>query len=1034
MTIIHDEENENQLSRIALLVGVGIFALIGAGLTLFLVLRSRAPGAEKSVRDLTTEAQTLFKEERFSAVIETLNGHLAVMAEDEDVEGLRLFADACLKCPMDNNRHLGAAAEVYRRILGFAPDDLESARRLTEIYAAAGKTSDAIKYAEMSLEQAPSQVDWQLGLAELYSIEGRFDRSLTVLDKVLIDHPENRRALDQRIGVMIAAAKLEDEVIDFVMAHASQVQSDVLRDEMRLMYAQHVGNSEVSGMLHSKLADVEPVDQDHAQWLATAVLAEGNLRRAAEIQTEIGHSTDDWKPAVYRLLQQNEFAKVEDLLQPRQLNSDPEMLVVQFLCRWFARSGDLRPPLEQLALIDTQLSRAWHPLLVALQESQSAKQVLDLCNSALETFPGSPWLYLLKAQALVSMGEFDLAAQTYRIATRANPQWFQVRIELARLRLQEGDFASAFGEAVVAIRTSPESTVGYELAMVSALRAAAQDTPLSDQAESALMTALQSLQDAATDSYSRQVLPMVIMRLKNGKLPDVELIQSLLEEELTPGQLDVLRLLTIDRELIVAIESRQSDLKGIPAEELLQQAIQIASTDGLPAAGRFLAEVKIGGNPLPEIAHRLLYTQTVAADDPKAGRDEWLRLANDFAGNSRVLGAALRSSVVRNSTDERRQIIGLLKAATGDAGVQWQLEQVRLSMDEDDSDKVSSAAALKLVDLIEVAPECSEAYSLLAIAMERLDRPDKVFDTLSAAVSSGVDEPVFRVRLAELAVDRGRIEVALEHARHAMTAKSVNLRRRAAGVLLACNAYQDAAKTLEKDVLSVVTDTDDQFAAMTGLALAYANLGQYEGFAPRLTDLARASDRWFQLWVDMSVLSEVPSELSMSLLKEARGWATDRPVRLRRLAGAWRKLADRRGNSAFWKNAQEAIQAIQSGQRTTGDCLMLCGLYERLQNDDAAAELYREIAASQAVDRLRAIALNNLALIESRMKRFDRAETHASEALTIRPRPEFADTLSLVYENQKKFGEAVAVLRRAREQWPESDKLKNRLIEVQARL
>lgn len=1035
MTIIHDEETHQFSARIPLFIFLGVFLLIGGGLTTFLVLRSRQPDAHEVAAALTDQARQLFDQERYQEVVSLLQDQLSGLVEREDVDGLRLFADACLKCPLENNRHLGASAEIYRRILGFSPEDVESARRLTEIYSSAGKTEDAIKYAEISLQQQPERIDWRLQLADLFAQQSRYQRSLDIVDDVLVGHPQHRPALQQRIQTMVDAAASEDEIRRFLDSYSGQPGSEQLRAEMRLMHANIVGDQDVALILYNTIADAEPEDEDHARWLASVVTPGQDVRRTAELQARIGDTTQNWKPVIYRYLQQNDFEKVESLLQEHIADADSEVLLIQFLARWMSGTGDLSEPLTRLSEQQTQVSRSWLPVLTALQEKQSAAAVLTTCDAALETFPGSPWLHLIRAQSLVSLGEFDLAAQTYRMATRANPQWFQVRIELSRLRLQQADFATAFGEAVTAIRAQPESTVGYELAMVSALRAAEAGQPLSDAALGSLTTALDNLREATTDSFSQLILPIVIRRLSDRPNISANPVRDALQQtDLSGDQLEILRLLCSDQEVLAEIDQRMSDLQGMSIREILSHTLSIASTQGLPQVADYLEQLRVDGEPLPEVSRRLLYAQTVSVVDPAAGANVWLAIASDFPDNARVLGAAIRSSAVRADRAICRKVIGLLKEATSDDSVLWQLEEIRLQLDEEQSEKVSSAVALRLVDLIQKAPDCADAYELMAIAMERLGRQDKVYTTLKTAVTAGIKRPTFTVRLAEIAVENGKPAEAVQYATMAAGSDRPTLLRRAAGVLLTCEEFAAAADALETVCPAELIDQDEDFATMTGLSVAWARLGKIENVVARLQPLAVESDRWFQLWVDVSVLESVSENDSQKLLTEAEVWTKGRSVRLRRLAGAWRKLAGRSNNEEFWSHAREAIRQVAADEITTGDRLVLCGLHERLGDEGAAAAIYEDIASAGGDKQLRAIALNNLALIDARTGRYQMAEKRVREAIELAPRPEFADSLASIFADQEQIPEAVDLLIKSRDQWPESVKLQARLRELQKRL
>ena len=1028
--IIEEEHQEIELRPVLWLsIVVAVVTFGGAGI--YALARMLAtPEPELLAGKAVEEAQLSLSAERHRDVVESLKDHLATLAELEDVSALRMFADSCLKVPLSNNRHLGMASEVYRRICLIDSNDIASTRRLTEIYSSTSRTADAVKFARRSIELQPDKTDWQLELAQLLVQDGDYDAALDNIDCVLKQTPRNLTALEQRISTMLAMSVGDEAVVAFADSYSTEQNDTDLRNELRLMHARAVGNQEVLNLLQGQLSSAVPTDADHAEWLAQSAIAQGDVLTGTRLLERFSTEVDT-KPIMFRYLNQNKFDQVRKILSAEATRADAELLAVQFFCDWLSGTGELQSTVTQLQTIDTQFARTWHPILQQLQQDDAPGKLLKVTQAGLEIYPGSPWLYLIRGRALAGIQEFDLAVQSLRIAIKANPQWGQARIELASLLLKQGDPATAFGEAAVAIRACPESPVGYEIAMLSALELLNTNKSLSPPAKRALLKTIETIQESASDEICRTLFRATAARVTGNQATANRIVKAALADKSSPmTQLNLLALLTTDEQDQRTIEDRMTELQGASFSQLVARANNVASSAGVAQALKHLREYENHGSPLSELTVRLAFAEVVSRTDLSQANTELASVASRYRNNVRLLGGILRNPIVRKNYELRGQLVDWLKEATSEDALTWQWEEIRLQLDEDESEKLAASVVLRLNSLLKRSPASGDGYELMAIAMERLDRPDKVVKVLQAAIAAGIERSSFRLRLAELLLANGDKKEATEHALIAGRADIDSIRRRAASVLLSVSEFKSAVQILQSDVPQQLNDSDDEFLIASVYAIASANLADASTVMTQIAPLAESTDRWFCLWLDVCCVKATPKQQALEWLTKADDWETTTAFRIRRLAGAWKKIANRTQQTEHWLAARAILETLPASEARPEDQIILGGLCEKSNDVEGAQSIYRSILDSQTPKAIRAIALNNLSLLESREGKFRMAEQRIEEAIRLSPRPEFVDSLATIYVDQKQSDKAISLLEQSQEDWPESTKLKERLAQL----
>ena len=98
--------------------------------------------------------------------------------------------------------------------------------------------------------------------------------------------------------------------------------------------------------------------------------------------------------------------------------------------------------------------------------------------------------------------------------------------------------------------------------------------------------------------------------------------------------------------------------------------------------------------------------------------------------------------------------------------------------------------------------------------------------------------------------------------------------------------------------------------------------------------------------------------------------------------------------------------------------MILAGSCEKVGDTDMAASAYRKVIDGESESDVRSIALNNLALLESKAAHWETAEQLAQQAITLQARPEFVDTQVEILIMQNRQAEALDILSRNLKRWP----------------
>ena len=433
-----------------------------------------------------------------------------------------------------------------------------------------------------------------------------------------------------------------------------------------------------------------------------------------------------------------------------------------------------------------------------------------------------------------------------------------------------------------------------------------------------------------------------------------------------------------------------------------------------------------GGKPLPAVTQALLLAEALSVVESPDAKSSWVKLAESYAMDLQIQSRAANARELATDIASRQLIVQRMQSISPPDGILWQIEATRLLLDQDTTEQAAARAALTMTDILAVAPSSMPAYLLAARAYDRLGQQERVLELCRNAVSHGIVIPGLVVHLAESTSSR---DEAVRTARSIVNSREFSDLQRQQGiaVLLQHRDYEFAAQAITRNLAPTPDDSDEFFGQFSTLAIARAHHGGVQQVLGPIESLAPQSDRWFQLWLDVTQVPKVSAKDAATMLQQAKQWlSADQPHRHRNLSIAWRRLAKRSRDSKYLFPAYHVLKDVVDGDSSAEEQMILAGLALQADDQATALRLYQRIAEQHANNtQACSFALNNLAALKLEIpEELTAADTLAVRAYAMLQKPEIIDTLVEVRLRQNRRPEAFQLLHEGLEKWPQNPDLK----------
>lgn len=1033
------EKRPSSRRRLWIILGL-TFVLLGAGggAGFYFLSQKNSADQEVSPEELAQrvqEAKQLVEREEYSAAIDRLGPELTKGYRDNP-EALRLFAKSRTMTPSEDNKHLLDAIRVYRRASVLDPNDRETAKELFYLYQVIGEGDKAVEMAQVAIANGETDFGFRMSLGQQQRQIRKYSEASTLANELIAEDPSNLDAYQLQLAVMSDQKLSEDEIYEFVTNVTSGSNPNVpTRDQLMLTLAQIQGDAELTRLLTRKVS-LEPVKSTKqaiqlARRLSRANDTDGSLKILEEASRKAPKNASEIDlPLIYRYLQDNRFDDVRELVArkfPNKSERPEEVTIVEGLVSWLDDpTTDLTPIVERLRTSETLLSRTWSNLFkqITLNDGNSL-ELVRITKQTAETYPRSAYLQFFHALALESLGETDMAIQTFRKSIRLAPRWGASRVQLAEVLNQLGDYRTAFVEASVALRSNPKFGRAFESILASSTGLIAQGEQLPQQQRSTIVDALRSISDKATEPQKQNLLQAIIARFEGKtKEADAQIRQFIASPDSVDQRMaKVLRQLATDSELTTKIGAIAEDTLGLTLIQLIDKAVELGS-DNEAAGLAFIDDYRVNGEAAPAATIQRARAEYLTRIESEQAAGEWKKLVEANSTDLRLLKAAFYSITLKEEIETRRSILENLKQATDPDGLTYRLAEVRLMMDEDPSERMAAAAALKLNEILKENPRAILAYSMMVESYQRLKQPMQIAQLLEKAVEQGLNSPGIRLALAETLIELNDPGKAIPHAVAVQedVRSSFLARQRAVQVMLNAKSYRVAAESIGKDLPAICEDTDQHFTMFGAYALASLRSSEEFDAVKLVGELPKKHERWFDLWLQLASDDDSLPNQAKQWLEVAKSWTdTNKFERHRKLSRAYRKLAARVDKEESLGFALELLEPVLDGvDATAADSMSQAGIFDALGKKKEAMAIYDEVAETTDGDEtIRSIAFNNSASLNLQSGDTQTAKERIERAISIQQRPEFTDTLALILAAEGKWDEVTSLLANEVEKQPE---------------
>ncbi|MEM7317028.1 MAG: hypothetical protein AAF497_28175, partial [Planctomycetota bacterium] len=478
---------------------------------------------------------------------------------------------------------------------------------------------------------------------------------------------------------------------------------------------------------------------------------------------------------------------------------------------------------------------------------------------------------------------------------------------------------------------------------------------------------LAKLHRFADDERSKLQLK-AIGHFMNGRQAEVDncLLRLVKDPQTTPGDLKLYRSLTTSEATLQSIAEVSEAQVGISIPTLAAKAAEISKDKGESAGIQFIMDYQIQNQPLPDLSARLAVAGMYAINGNPNADDYWEKFANDYKGNAKIVQLVLDQPTLRENFKLREQLIEMLKTATGESAIPWQIADIRLQLDKDDSQRIAAKSVLRLTSLLQECPNAIDLYLLMDESYTRLEQPAQAMATMAEAMERNLQYAIVPLRAAECAWKLGDKQQAIRFAEKAAKFKDLTptQRQRIADVFIKTECFENASDVIATMLPSTLTDNDDLFLTFASYATAAVQAGKVADVQSRLAPHIDLGDRWFELWLNLPRLKEFPIGMADSWMTTAETYLTtktDSTAFRRKITGTWVALADNHNSDVAMQAAARTLEPLISDNAKTSDAMMMARIYYRIGKHREASSMYAKVIRTADDSRTKVAALNNLA-------------------------------------------------------------------------
>jgi len=757
---------------IVAVVGLAIVMLFSA----FIIWRRSQ--VQDNAAELKATAMAAYQDEQWPQALQSFSQYIT--RNQDDAEARYYFADVRRRLPMKNAHHIRESIGHLQAAMALQPGYVEAQELLLELLPTLAMHTETLELTDQVLARDPNHAKALRARAGAMAGLRRFDEARQSLEKLMSVDPEAVDARMLELQVMRAAGQDGERLVD----HARKLRDAHPSDpayELVLAHAYMLtGQRDNARQWVQTAAARQPEATTVVRMLVTLSDSVGMFDTSLEAMRRLADEDPDMRAAVAQRLweKQKPGEAIEYLPDAPLATQRTDLLALRALCLIDAGKQDqIEPTLAVLReraaeqaekpLPDTAIDEApdiWVDVINNWTQGLDgpAPRMISIGLKGIERQPANPYFRHVLARGYASVGEADLAINTWAQAIPMRRSWAVPYVELSRQLLRKGALREAMQIAEGALTVAPDwpdAQLTHLAARSSAMGANADDSP------ERLLADVQAYQkEHPNDMLAAAIEVQTLLRL-NRKQDATDAIRMALAR--SEDENAILQLATL---------SQAADL-GVH-EACLERVERVHGQTPSLALHRTLVRWRDEKLSVDQAIESFDETRK-QSDDPTGfewmlARARLLERTNDdraaaafgdllaqHANDVRAANAVIQSNAAWSDRDLVDRAIKQLRKATGDRGVAWRIARARWTLGGDPDEPALASTHVMLADLTSELPNAPQPLVLLARCLQMMDEPLAAREQLERAANVLPNNPALLLDLARLEHSTGDRNAAI---------------------------------------------------------------------------------------------------------------------------------------------------------------------------------------------------------------------------------------------------------------------------------
>jgi len=673
-----------------------------------------------------------YEDAQWLEAADNLGRYLTV--EPDDIDALMKYAQAQLNIIPLKRNNISQAINAYRRILRIEKNNIDATAKLIDIYIQMKMPGEAELIATKQLENVNNNTIRRM-LAKALIEQRKFTEAARQLQGIIEDAPSEvlaynalGRLVELRPNVFSVDA--EHWFNKAVENNPSSVLAYIIRGAFYLRHAQ----------LHKAMADLEKAELYDLSDTSVRLNLAGEFINAGAFDKALSHIEAVFQTQPDNTLLWHVWAMLAlktgatDEMQQVARNGlkelgDNSLVFMPVAAELFIRGGDFETAIACIKeLKKNQTSTATIAFLQGLMAEQKGQwtKAVKFWRQAMQLGRQSEGMQLAVAVALVQLGDTQSAIQHLRTFLNQNESSYRARLLLAKLFLDDRNWARTAEQARAAVQLKPGSIQGRSLYLQARMQLLAQgqmphDSQMWDNIEKDLAKFQQDTDDALGAKLLELRMAIMRRRIDRAKRLADELKDKFPSNvKVALAQVDVLLARNeISQAVIELAGITESFPESVTAVEYLVSLLS-RQKKFLDCKRVITDAIERVGDPAGKCRLQLMLADIYTASDGPAGAYEFLKsVAEQIPDDIRVMRRLLDCGRTIDAHHNLQRLVDEIKSIEGPDGWQWRYEQARLWFASDAFNERYPHIISLLKENLRANPDDQTSRRLLAASYER---------------------------------------------------------------------------------------------------------------------------------------------------------------------------------------------------------------------------------------------------------------------------------------------------------------------------